>query len=139
MELVVLNVGLDLGVISPRLFTIMVMMAIVTTAMTAPLLDCCAPDGMISRRAPRRMAKNANVMPTPAAMPMPIALPLEPVGLSSVMRAMLAMGTSTGASGTRVFFCTTIAVAVVLISVPRNEWPEVCSTRTLLPAGSFST
>ena len=39
MELVVLNVGLDLGVISPRLFTIMVMMAIVTTAMTAPLLD----------------------------------------------------------------------------------------------------
>ena len=39
MELVVLNVGLDLGVISPRLFTIMVIMAIVTTAMTAPLLD----------------------------------------------------------------------------------------------------
>jgi len=39
MELVALNVGLDLGVISPRLFTIMVMMAIVTTAMTAPLLD----------------------------------------------------------------------------------------------------
>jgi Kef-type K+ transport system membrane component KefB len=39
MELVVLNVGLDLGVISPRLFTMMVMMAIVTTAMTAPLLD----------------------------------------------------------------------------------------------------
>jgi Kef-type K+ transport system membrane component KefB len=39
MELVVLNVGLDLGVISPRLFTIMVMMALATTAMTAPLLD----------------------------------------------------------------------------------------------------
>jgi len=39
MELVVLNVGLDLGVISPRLFTMMVIMAIATTAMTAPLLD----------------------------------------------------------------------------------------------------
>ena len=39
MELVVLNVGLELGVISPRLFTMMVLMAIVTTAMTAPLLD----------------------------------------------------------------------------------------------------
>jgi Kef-type K+ transport system membrane component KefB len=39
MELIVLNVGLDLGVISPRLFTMMVLMAIVTTAMTAPLLD----------------------------------------------------------------------------------------------------
>ena len=39
MELIVLNVGLDLGVISPTLFTMMVIMAIVTTAMTAPLLD----------------------------------------------------------------------------------------------------
>jgi Kef-type K+ transport system membrane component KefB len=39
MELVVLNVGLDIGVISPTLFTMMVVMAIVTTAMTGPLLD----------------------------------------------------------------------------------------------------
>lgn len=39
MELIVLNVGLDLGVLSPRLFTMMVIMAVVTTAMTAPLLD----------------------------------------------------------------------------------------------------
>jgi Kef-type K+ transport system membrane component KefB len=39
MELVVLNVGLDLGVISPTLFTMMVVMALATTAMTAPLLD----------------------------------------------------------------------------------------------------
>ena len=39
MELVVLNVGRDLGVISPRLFTMMVIMALVTTAMTTPLLD----------------------------------------------------------------------------------------------------
>ena len=38
MELVVLNVGLDIGVISPALFTMMVIMAIVTTAMTGPLL-----------------------------------------------------------------------------------------------------
>jgi len=39
MELVVLNVGMDIGVISQRLFTMMVIMAIVTTAITAPLLD----------------------------------------------------------------------------------------------------
>jgi Kef-type K+ transport system membrane component KefB len=39
MELIVLNVGLDLGVLSARLFTMMVIMAVVTTAMTAPLLD----------------------------------------------------------------------------------------------------
>jgi len=39
MELIVLNVGLDLGVLNPRLFTMMVIMAVVTTAMTGPWLD----------------------------------------------------------------------------------------------------
>jgi Kef-type K+ transport system membrane component KefB len=38
MELVVLNVGLDLGVISPRLFVMLVIMAVVTTLLTSPLL-----------------------------------------------------------------------------------------------------
>jgi Kef-type K+ transport system membrane component KefB len=38
MELVILNVGLDIGVISPALFTMMVMMALVTTAITTPLV-----------------------------------------------------------------------------------------------------
>lgn len=38
MELVVLNIGLDIGILSPTLFTMMVIMAIVTTIMTAPLL-----------------------------------------------------------------------------------------------------
>lgn len=38
MELVILNVGLDIGVISPAIYTMMVFMALVTTAMTTPLL-----------------------------------------------------------------------------------------------------
>jgi Kef-type K+ transport system membrane component KefB len=38
MELIVLNVGLDLGIISPALFTMMVLMALVTTMATAPAL-----------------------------------------------------------------------------------------------------
>lgn len=38
MELIVLNVGYDLGILSPALFSMMVVMALVTTAMTAPLL-----------------------------------------------------------------------------------------------------
>jgi Kef-type K+ transport system membrane component KefB len=38
VELIVLNIGLDLHVISPRLFTILVIMACVTTFMTAPVL-----------------------------------------------------------------------------------------------------
>lgn len=39
VELVVLNVGLDLGVLSPRLFSILVIMALVTTFMTSPILS----------------------------------------------------------------------------------------------------
>jgi Kef-type K+ transport system membrane component KefB len=38
VELIVLNIGFDLGVISPRLFTMLVIMALVTTLMTAPVL-----------------------------------------------------------------------------------------------------
>jgi Kef-type K+ transport system membrane component KefB len=38
MELIVLNIGLELGVISPTLFTMLVVMAIVTTLLTAPFL-----------------------------------------------------------------------------------------------------
>lgn len=38
IELVILNVGLDMGVISPTLFSIMVIMALVTTFMTTPVL-----------------------------------------------------------------------------------------------------
>jgi Kef-type K+ transport system membrane component KefB len=39
MELIILNIGLDAGIITPTLFTMMVIMAIVTTLMTAPLFD----------------------------------------------------------------------------------------------------
>ena len=38
VELVILNAGLDLGVLSPPLYTMMVLMALVTTFMTTPLL-----------------------------------------------------------------------------------------------------
>mgnify|MGYP001589272409 CR=1 FL=1 len=39
MELIVLNLGLDLGVITPTVFTMLVLMALVTTFATTPLLD----------------------------------------------------------------------------------------------------
>jgi Kef-type K+ transport system membrane component KefB len=38
VELVILNAGLDLGILSPPLFTMMVIMALVTTLMTTPIL-----------------------------------------------------------------------------------------------------
>lgn len=39
MELVVLNIGYDLGVLTPEIFAMMVIMALVTTFMTGPALD----------------------------------------------------------------------------------------------------
>ena len=39
MELVVLNIGLDIGVIGPELYAMMVIMAIVTTFLTTPMLS----------------------------------------------------------------------------------------------------
>ncbi len=41
MELIVIQIGLDLGVIGPQLFTMLMLMAIVTTVMTGPLLTLC--------------------------------------------------------------------------------------------------
>ncbi|MEC4004082.1 cation:proton antiporter [Flavobacterium sp. SUN052] len=39
MELIVLNIGYDLGVLSTEIFTMMVIMALVTTFMTGPAID----------------------------------------------------------------------------------------------------
>ena len=38
MELIALNIGYDLGILSPRIFAMLVVMALVTTALTGPLL-----------------------------------------------------------------------------------------------------
>jgi len=47
MELVILNIGLDIGVISPAMFSIMVLMALVTTFMTTPLLEWVYPTRLL--------------------------------------------------------------------------------------------
>ena len=49
MELVILNVGLDIGVISPILFAMMVLMALATTLMTTPLLAALGVRGEEAR------------------------------------------------------------------------------------------
>jgi Kef-type K+ transport system membrane component KefB len=48
VELVILNIGLDLGILSPALFSIMVLMALVTTLMTTPLLRWVYPEPITS-------------------------------------------------------------------------------------------
>lgn len=52
MELVILNVGLDIGVISPALFAMMVLMALATTFMTSPLLAWIYPPRLHREAAP---------------------------------------------------------------------------------------
>ena len=47
MELIVLNIGLDMKVLSPRLFVMLVLMAIVTTLATTPILDWLNRDGRL--------------------------------------------------------------------------------------------
>ena len=43
MELIILNIGRDLGVLSPLLFTMMVLMAVVTTLVTSPIVRWLYP------------------------------------------------------------------------------------------------
>ena len=47
VELVILNVGLDLHIISPTLFSMMVIMALTTTLMTGPLIDRILPSSSV--------------------------------------------------------------------------------------------
>ena len=48
-ELIILNVGLEKGLLSPELFTLMVIMALVTTVMTGPLLAFTYPQRRVAR------------------------------------------------------------------------------------------
>lgn len=58
MQLIALNVGLQHGIAGPALFSVLVLVAIVTTVMTAPWLS------LLDRRAARRAARSAARAPT---------------------------------------------------------------------------
>jgi len=49
MELIVMKIGLDAGLIGPEMFTILLVMALVTTAMTTPLMTLFAGRTRLSR------------------------------------------------------------------------------------------
>jgi Kef-type K+ transport system membrane component KefB len=59
MELVILNIGLDIKVISPALFSMMVLMALFTTFMTTPVLELICPDRMLRHEPARISAQDA--------------------------------------------------------------------------------
>ena len=63
MELVVLNIGLDLKVISPPLFAMMVLMAIVTTMMTGPAFALPFAGRPARRNSANRQLKRPSAWP----------------------------------------------------------------------------
>ncbi len=57
-ELIVLNIGLSVGLLSERLFSVLVLMAVLTTLMTAPLLSWVGPAAALAP-APRQPVESA--------------------------------------------------------------------------------
>lgn len=72
MELVILNIGYDLGVVSPALFAMLVVMALVTTLMTTPVLAVVYP---VERLREDRAAA-ATARPVVVAVALPRSGPL---------------------------------------------------------------
>lgn len=68
MELVILNIGLQEGVITPAVFAMMIIMALVTTAMTTPLMAWVYPAKLL-RAATSEVAHKAYSLLAPVALP----------------------------------------------------------------------
>ncbi|RYD27927.1 MAG: cation/H(+) antiporter [Verrucomicrobiaceae bacterium] len=56
MELIALNIGYDLGILPPRIFTMLVIMALATTMLTGPLLTLFGSRRTVSERLPEPLA-----------------------------------------------------------------------------------
>jgi Kef-type K+ transport system membrane component KefB len=98
-ELIVLNIGLSLGMISPALFTMLVVMALVTTFMTGPALRLIDPRRELSeppeeelRRAPR--ASEAELA-APAPLRSILVAPQDRSNLDALLALALPLAKST--------------------------------------------
>ncbi len=81
VELIVLNIGLDFGVISPTVFAMLVLMALVTTFLTTPVLDLISSELTESFEQPA--TARAEVLAT-VHRPMLVAIS-NPRGLASLL------------------------------------------------------
>ncbi|MGH2414025.1 MAG: cation:proton antiporter, partial [Microcystaceae cyanobacterium] len=88
-ELIVLNIGLSFGVISPLLFTMLVIMALVTTFMTSPLLEWTYPKKLIQldviEPSAQEMEPNYRIL-------VPVANPSTQKGLLQLAAAIAGTG-----------------------------------------------
>ena len=63
MELIALNIGYDLGILSQRIFTMLVIMALVTTVMTGPLVTLFGKARQVSRVVNERRRNGDHAQP----------------------------------------------------------------------------
>jgi len=88
MELIVLNIGMDLGVISPTVFTMLVIMALVTTFATSPVLHWVYPDEELARDRPVESIETPSPVPTFTVM-IPVSDATSGPGLATVAAALM--------------------------------------------------
>ncbi len=81
MELIILSIGLELGIISPALFAMMVLMALVTTFMTTPFFEWVYP-----RRLIQKEIKDANKEKFKVLIP--VSFPSSGPGLLKIASAI---------------------------------------------------
>ncbi len=93
-ELIVLNIGLSLGVISPLLFTMLVIMALVTTFMTSPLLEATYAKRQMRQDIAESEPDLAEAEGEPYRLLVPIANPETQTGLLSLALALAGTGRS---------------------------------------------
>ncbi|MGH1553766.1 hypothetical protein ACRAWF_22655 [Streptomyces sp. L7] len=56
-ELIILSVGRQLGILDERLYSLMVVMAVLTSAMTGPLLQAIYPRALALRATPQDLTR----------------------------------------------------------------------------------
>ncbi|MTJ11633.1 sodium:proton antiporter [Anabaena sp. UHCC 0187] len=96
-ELIVLNIGLELGVITPLLFTMLVIMALVTTFMTSPLLEWTYPKRLIRLDViePKiEIEPETEITPEPSEPYIPQYRILVPVANPSTQKGLLQLATA---------------------------------------------
>jgi len=98
MELVILKVGLDLGVISPSVFAMMVIMALVTTALTTPVLSWVYPRRLFVQAS---AAKTKPLLPHEKAFDVliPVAFPRSGGPLLNLANLLTGKPGPTGSGG----------------------------------------
>jgi Kef-type K+ transport system membrane component KefB len=100
-ELIVLNIGLGLGMISPALFTMLVVMALVTTFMAGPALRLIDPRRELSEPPEEELRRAARVTEKELTAPVPLrsilVAPQDRENLDALLALALPLAKSTPA------------------------------------------